>query len=151
SLPHLTEKQDPLAGLSLLRQRRQGPGEQPVRAAIRNRQATEVVEDDSGWLFEVPLRLPGALEDPGRVVLHDPSGHRARQEDGVSGADREVRLGVEILPARDREHLQEFPLSVEDLYPVVAGVGDVDVAGAVRRESHGLDELSLADPVSAEL
>jgi len=60
---------------------------------------------------------------------------------------REVRLGVELLPAGDRPFSAERALQIEALHPVIAGVRDVEhLRRRVDRQTDGLDELTGSVP-----
>ena len=89
-----------------------------------------------------PVGLERALDGARRVVAREAALPGVGHEHAVRRADGEIRLGVEVLPAEDRELAHERAVGLEDLDAVVARVGDVDAAGGVGGEADGLDELA---------
>ena len=110
--------------------------------AVRDRHAAQEIHDDPGGPLEDAVGPERVEQGSRRVVLVYPSLRRVGRKDRTGGTDREIRLGVEVLPAEHRVFPNELPLRVEDLDAMVAGVGHEDVAGGVGRQADRFDELA---------
>src|SRR5215813_12587390 len=63
-------------------------------------------------------------------------------------AHRQVWLGIELLPPRDRVFLDELALCIEDLDTAIAGIGHQNLSVLIDDDADRLDELSGLGPVT---
>src|SRR5262245_3759770 len=82
------------------------------------------VHSDPYWALQLARRSEGTEVSPSaRVGLHAVV-LRVRQPKPAHAVHCEIGLGINELPPRDRERLQELPFEVEFLDTTIPGVGD---------------------------